>query len=593
MRFKIIITLVLFVCLSGAYYYFDVSGGAGKKKENKTPPVFAFNPEDVAAVTLKRPGQPVIVLDRQDKTWTITSPVKARADEETVEKLISSATELKVVKDLGAVENLAEFGLAEPEEALFVTSGGNMFTLKIGDKAQTGKEYYLMASGRDTVFLASARPVEAVTKGLGDLRNKKLFDFDALDVKSLELKLNKLGLKFERLSKSKDGKEVKPEDAPWKMTIPHATQADGGAILKLLSILTTLKGIGFVSGPEGESVEYGLKNPEITVKMGTDKGTFGFAMGHYSPDGGRYIKRLDTGEILTVDDRIEKDLPQSAEAFMDLRIHNLTRENITRVKIEMPEGKTVITRKPGKVAQGKQTGPEWIVTEPAGLVMEEMSVMAFLYDLENAKYLRIAGPASKGLSKPALTITISAAGGDKALTLAKAPANKGDSYFASFTGRDDVVEVSGETFKSLFKNPGEFEDRRFFKILSDQIGRVVVNRKGQVFDVSKKDEDFTMAAPENKKVSAEAWRALVWALSGFRFSQRAPEGAAGGLDKPVLTVSVYNKSGGLVDEVAVGARAGKPGYFYARSVRTKELFLVGERFVTEDMVASLESLLSS
>src|SRR3989338_8504858 len=49
----------------------------------------ALRPAQVQRITLDRPGQPVIELERRDAQWLITAPLRARADEFQVLRMLT------------------------------------------------------------------------------------------------------------------------------------------------------------------------------------------------------------------------------------------------------------------------------------------------------------------------------------------------------------------------------------------------------------------------------------------------------------------------------------------------------------------------
>ena len=83
--------------------------------------------------------------------------------------------------------------------------------------------------------------------------------------------------------------------------------------------------------------------------------------------------------------------------------------------------------------------------------------------------------------------------------------------------------------------------------------------------------------------AAEAGRA-------YETLRQGPQGATG-VEKPSLAISVYNASGDLVDEVSVGSYDQARDFYYATSLKKKPVLAVNSRFVKEDVINYLETLI--
>ena len=167
-------------------------------------------------------------------------------------------------------------------------------------------------------------------------------------------------------------------------------------------------------------------------------------------------------------------------------------------------------------------------------------------------------------------------------------------YFATVTGRPEIFEIDKPTFNSFARPLSDLENRRFFMIRFEDVGRIVVNRLGQRFEVARDGAQFKLISPENKTVTMENWRGLVWKIINLRYDnlRQGPQGPVG-LEKPSLAISVYNTSGVLVDEVSVGAKDPARDIYYANSSKKRAVCAIDAVFVNDEIVKSLEGLLGS
>jgi hypothetical protein len=431
-----------------------------------------------------------------------------------------------------------------------------------------------------------------ILKALSDLREKKLMPFDTLATVSCEIVMGGSALSAERVKEDK----VKPEEAGWKIVKPEPAEADKGEVLKLLSRVTEVKAESFVEEDAVDLAKYGLAKPEITLSLVSEDGKkAGLMIGAEAPQGGRYAKIEGVNPVIRISSDIVSAVSGSLGKLKLMTFTGIDRSKIRRVRGEASQWRYTAER---KKAERKDDDDEWKFIEPSGMVADNISFAALAYGIERAKYSRVitapGNPSTYGLDKPTLTLTITLEGSEKTIKTASKADSHGERYYASVTGRAEIFEIDKPTFDSLARPLYELESRRFFMIRSEDVGRVVVNRLGQRFEAVSGKGEAKLTAPDKKTIPIDTWRRFVWKIIDLRFEtfRQGSQGAAG-LEKPSLAISVYNTSGVLIDEVAVGAYDQAHDVYYARSVKKNLPVAVNARFVKDDIVNLLESLLGS
>jgi len=124
------------------------------------PVLSATPPAQVRAITLERPGQPTIELERRDAQWRIKAPLSARADEFQVQRMLA-LLEAKPDARLPATD-LDRFDLLSPAARLTIDGAEYAF----GGINTVTREQYVMRG--DTVYVLALRhgaalPASAVT----------------------------------------------------------------------------------------------------------------------------------------------------------------------------------------------------------------------------------------------------------------------------------------------------------------------------------------------------------------------------------------------------------------------------------------------
>lgn len=588
---RIVFTAVLLAVIGGVYYYLESGDGSGKEaKEKEKPQLLDFKEGDVTAFTIKKPDGSSVTISKSGGDWKITDPVKTPADQSVAGRVVSSGAGLLGEKDLGDVSDPAEFGLKTPAMVAFVLSSNQTRILKIGDKTPNGYEYYVMAGESGRVFTIDGRSAESMLKSLADLRSGKLMPFDTLATASFEIETPGSVLAGERVKEEK----VKPEEARWRLVKPEPAEADKGEVIKLLSRVTEVKAEDFVEEEAADLAKYGLAKPEITVRLVSDDAKkAGLMIGAPTPEGGRYAKTEGSGAVIRV----------SADTFSTLsgagaRLRLATFTGVDRPRIKSVRGETAqwIYTAERKKAAARDDDDEWRFIQPPGMAADNLSFAALVYQIETAKYAKIIAkpdkPSAYGLDKPSLTLVVTLDDGEKTIKTGSKADSHGERYFATVSGRPEVFEIEKSTFDSFARPLSDLENRRFFMIRFEDVGRIVVNRLGQRFEGVREGGEYKLTSPEKKTLPMEVWRGFVWKIINLRYEnlRQGPQGATG-LEKPPLSISVYNASGVLVDEVSVGARDPKHDVFYAKSAKKSPVVAVEAQFARDDIVNSLESLL--
>ena len=125
MSWKNTLGLVVVAALLGGYYYwYEVKGGEQRKAaEEAAQRIFQLKKDAIEAVTITR-GQEVIKLAKDaNEGWMLIEPVRAKADQRTVDEVLDGLVEGKRDKVIAEqAADLADFGLKEP--SLVVRSHG-------------------------------------------------------------------------------------------------------------------------------------------------------------------------------------------------------------------------------------------------------------------------------------------------------------------------------------------------------------------------------------------------------------------------------------------------------------------------------------
>lgn len=158
-----------------------------------------LKPDDVTEIEIKRtqPEQQTITLvrDPQTKNWEITQPLKVRADDGAVNRLLREVYDAQRDRDADKAPSLKEWGLETPAETITLKKGDRQVELKVGDVSEgsTSAVIYVMSSDRPNEPMAvSKSTLESVLQtGVNDLRTRVLLAAGTSDIQAVTLSQKK------------------------------------------------------------------------------------------------------------------------------------------------------------------------------------------------------------------------------------------------------------------------------------------------------------------------------------------------------------------------------------------------------------------
>ncbi len=173
--------LVIAGLLVGFIFLFERGSMTTSEKMARKGRVFTeFKEDAVTGLEIVRKGKGKVVIERDmlkqkmdEEQWNITSPQALRADAAAVRQILSALDFLLVDRAVQG-EKSAEFGLTDPRITASFTLNGKATTFRVGAEAKGEKVYLATDSAPGMVYVVSPDIVEALDKGVNDLRDRKM-----------------------------------------------------------------------------------------------------------------------------------------------------------------------------------------------------------------------------------------------------------------------------------------------------------------------------------------------------------------------------------------------------------------------------------
>ncbi len=296
---KLIIYLAVLVLVAGAYFYSESRHSQKQDQEKEAKQVFKVNVADIKALTLKNdkgqidleripePEKPSTPPPSATPTpispageWRLTKPIAARADELTINSLLTGLADLKRQRHLDEVpaDTIKEFGLDKPLFTLEFQASGQDHQLRFGHKAPGQQSFYAQKDTDPQILLIRVADKETLDRSLTDLRSKKIFSLTPEKVTEIRLIRNDNRLILR-----------KNEPSGWALENNPAITLRTDRINALLNEISGAKALEFVAEKADDLKKYGLvPSPalRLTLLAGTQEETLLFG----SKQGDRYLR---------------------------------------------------------------------------------------------------------------------------------------------------------------------------------------------------------------------------------------------------------------------------------------------------------------
>jgi Domain of unknown function (DUF4340) len=154
--------------------------------------ILNFDQAAVRRIAVSWPGVQIVV-ERSDAGWQMVEPVRAPADEDTVERLLSSLSFLRAVSFVDEPGSEKEMGFAPPQFAVELELSGEaeasdpkIARFAVGGVDESGSEWFARGTA-GSHYTISQQSFDDLPRGLVEYRDRRLAEFAADDARRVEL----------------------------------------------------------------------------------------------------------------------------------------------------------------------------------------------------------------------------------------------------------------------------------------------------------------------------------------------------------------------------------------------------------------------
>lgn len=178
-RMKLRNTLILLVIVIALFLFIYISEirnpESPTEKSRTVGKMLQMEKENVSKIELvyaDSKHEKIVCFKDDSEQWQIEQPLKVKADQKTIERLISKAMNKNIQRTINNPGSLTEYGLDAPQvTATFSLRDGTFRILLLGDPIPTGNYVYVKQDSVPDISLAPASIVDDLTKSVSDLRD--------------------------------------------------------------------------------------------------------------------------------------------------------------------------------------------------------------------------------------------------------------------------------------------------------------------------------------------------------------------------------------------------------------------------------------
>ncbi len=570
---RTLVFLIIFAGLAAFYYFYEVKGGEARSRaDERATLLFSFESEDANTLTLRKAAD-TIVIERQDAVWIITQPVSAQTEDGAIDRILDALVELRYERDIGVADDLADFGLAEPETEIEVAGkGGILGTILLGAFTPDGSKLYVKLAGKEPVFTVKKFVKDALDRDLFDLRDKSVIDFAIPDITGVEAFRDGRAFVFE-----------KNADADWMMTSPADHKADAGKIRRLLDSVRSATVKKFVEEAATDFDAYGLAPASVVIKLKFAEKTTALSLGDsVDPDesGSVFARMSDRPRVFELSAGILQNLSNEVDEWRDRSLLDFERDEVSKLQITSTDGGVTVVR-------SFADSDEWMLTEPESAAADPARVkdlLTYLRSLSATRFLKgdEREAAEHASATPIAQIRLWKEGSEAPLILSVSESpDRSEAYMKTEPG-GETYAVHDPIMEELLPDPDRLKDKSALKFETTDVERIDVTKGERSLTIRRDDTKWDL--PRGLELEDYEVDRLLWALSELDYVSIAPrekDDAAYGLDSPTMIIELWSAEADAPLRVVVGGRVPGQDSYYMIGPDEAQVMEIQERRISE------------
>ncbi len=365
-------TAVLFAVAAALFafiYFYEIRGEPAREEaEEQAKRLFpGVGAKAVAAIDVTTSDGVAARVERRDQGWELTQPLVFPGDQFALDGMASTLAELASSAVIEEPQPPAVYGLDDERRVIRFRVNGEQHALRLGNKTPVGSDSYVATEASERVYTVPSFRVNALSKKLDDLRERRLMHFDREAIDRIEARWPG---GFVTLEKGSEG---------WRVREPLEDRTDERTVEDLLSDLSFLRAEGFVDDPAPDE-DVGLDEPafEVALRAGAESEGgepvwFRMALGSVVAEGQRMARAAQPSLYLVPEERLE-DFPRRVNAYRFRQLARFDAADAERVDLIFQEGEAApVAITALRADDGWTSAPEPIAKGKTTRILSELS----------------------------------------------------------------------------------------------------------------------------------------------------------------------------------------------------------------------------
>ena len=390
----------------------------------RTRNALKFETDDVTEITLSIAGEePIRCQTGGGAEWRMEAPIGAKADSKEIRSILDALHVLKVAEfTRDGAADLREYGLDHPRIRVSLQLRDESQALLVGSDIPDSAHIYVKPDMLESVYAVNREIVNTLDKGVFDLRDKRVIDFQRTGTKRFEIRRRG----EPKITCAKDLKGA------WQIQEPVALKANAEVVDDILFGVDSLKALEFVAEQPTNLSRYGLDAPALQVSFYTlDAEPAVLLLGKVKGDS-LYAKARNAERVVLVSADIMDLIGLGVSGLRHKQV--LEFESEDAFKLALRHGDVQLTC--------QKQGVNWRLVSPVQEDAKNGAVNSIIYrlaDLTADKFLASAPNLNvTRLNKPEVQATITLKN-LKEHTLQVGAANENDQHYARLRAAPDTV----------------------------------------------------------------------------------------------------------------------------------------------------------
>jgi hypothetical protein len=568
-----------------------------------------LTPEQLNWIEVQHGPRRVILERGAGDEWTLPGKWPARKAE--VDELVRILTNLRsrfVPIPLSDPAHLNAYGLDQPPVLVTVRAGAKSYRLAIGEEPGESNRFsrptYLRLDDRPEVVRLTPGLVAILDRPQDYYQQRRLFPSErvAKDADSQE-KLERLLAQSIAVKSPTGTYQLGKDGEEWRLQEPIVDNVDPDKLKTVLTAVPDIWAEQFVDKPKADLAEYGLKEPEQTLRVTRPAGEITLLVGKPSqtkartvtrpaPNFGgpplppqrevtheeyRFTKLQDNDQIFEIKSDKLKDMLVSADSLRDANLARFRSEDARQLEIHRGGEEIVLVKSQDKWTLQKPLQADAEISKVTELLDKLSSLQARDKDV-----LDHADTKSYGLDKPAAVIQLTAEVESKDANAGKGKKSKSFTFhlgkhdadhaklYVQVAGRERINAVEDSVLKLVERPALAYRGRHILDFNSADLAKVEVRHGSEPFTLEQDKGTWRLAAPVQADADSSKASQLAGDLARLDAVEYVTEAAGPdkletlyGLGKPTLSVQLaFTDAKKPAQTLLIGKqRDSKPEYF--------------------------------